>query len=141
LRVPGPPTHARCAPRPSQGFDPSHAPFLHDGLLGIAMANNLPMDAEALPPAKAVADPARGFTWRHGAYSKEWVLRARRGSDDGDTGALGDWPQAHTPRRRASLLFPCSAAHDSLTLAPPRRCCLSAAGMKGVRVFEAPNQF
>jgi hypothetical protein len=36
----------------------------------MAMADSLPMDAEPLPPSRAVEDPARGFTWRHGAYSK-----------------------------------------------------------------------
>lgn len=53
-----------------QGFDPSHAPFLHHGIAGMKMGDNEPMDAEVLPLSRV--DAASGFTWRHGAYMRKY---------------------------------------------------------------------
>lgn len=49
-----------------QGFDPSHGPFLHDGIAGMRQGDSRPMDGDPLPPSKI--DLAKGFTWHHGAY-------------------------------------------------------------------------
>lgn len=57
-------------PRRTQGFDPSHGPWLHHGLAGLSMADSEPMPAEALPVSKISA--SSGFEWRHGAYSKKY---------------------------------------------------------------------
>ena len=63
---PAQPVSAPPSPAPTQGFDPSHGPFLHHGVAGMNRYDSVPMEAEALP--RATIDVPKGFTWHHGAY-------------------------------------------------------------------------
>jgi hypothetical protein len=54
-----------------QGMDPSHGPFLHDGIGGMSMGASAPMPAERLPLAKVGV--RSGFQWVHGGYMQRCV--------------------------------------------------------------------